>query len=62
MYFQRFTAPDQHQLLEQIDEVRLNLQAAESMEDPLPVLEAALAALDEIEQGSENLHGSKNNA
>ena len=41
MYFQRFTAPEQHQLLGQIDEVRLNLQAAESMDDPRQVLEAA---------------------
>ena len=41
MHFQRFTAPEQHQLLEQIDEVRLNLQAAESMDDPRQVLEAA---------------------
>lgn len=40
-HFQRFTAPDQHQLWEQIDEVRLNLQALERKEDPRPVLEAA---------------------
>lgn len=39
--FQRFTAPDQHQLFEQIDEIRLKLQIAEGMEKPLPVLEAA---------------------
>jgi tetratricopeptide (TPR) repeat protein len=41
MHFQRFTAPDQHLLFEQIDQVRLNLQAAKGTEDPLQLLDAA---------------------
>lgn len=41
MHFQRFTASDQELLFEQIDQVRLDLQAAEGREEPLPILDAA---------------------
>ena len=41
MHFQRFTLPDQQLLLEQIEQVRLNLQTGESSDEPLKTLEAA---------------------
>jgi tetratricopeptide (TPR) repeat protein len=40
MVFQRFTVPNEQQLLEQIDQFRLTLQSAEDEEEPSQILEA----------------------